>query len=137
RAMEWDGVAMVEFRYDPVSGDAVLMEVNGRFWGSLPLAVHSGVNFPYLLYLAQGLGTPRKVERYRNHLYCRQITADTKWLLAALRSGSGQPAPCGKIAAVGQYVKAFFQCRHFDIEWPDDLAPALAFWSQRFRRHLW
>jgi hypothetical protein len=32
----WDGVAMVEYRYDPASGRAVLMEVNGRFWGSFP-----------------------------------------------------------------------------------------------------
>jgi predicted ATP-grasp superfamily ATP-dependent carboligase len=132
-AMEWDGLAMVEFRYDPQSGDAVLMEVNGRFWGSLPLAVHSGVNFPHLLYLAHGLGTPRTIDRYRTGLYCRQITADTKWLWTVLRNGSGQPAPCGKLRALGQYLGAFFQCWHFDVEWPDDPAPALAFWARRLR----
>jgi predicted ATP-grasp superfamily ATP-dependent carboligase len=134
RAMEWDGLAMVEFRYDPASGDAVLMEVNGRFWGSLPLAVHAGVNFPYLLYLAHGLGMPLKVNRYRNHLYCRQISADTKWLLAALRNDTDQPVSFRKHAALGQYLSAFWECRHFDVEWPDDLGPALAFWLQRLRR---
>lgn len=44
---EWHGPAMVEFRdtgIDPPS----LMEVNGRFWGSLQLAIDSGVDFPAL-----------------------------------------------------------------------------------------
>ena len=40
----WTGPAMVEFK---VRGDEVsLMEINGRLWGSLPLAVKSGVDFP-------------------------------------------------------------------------------------------
>ena len=45
----WLGVAMVEFKHDTRSGRTVLMEVNGRFWGSLQLAVDSGVDFPRLL----------------------------------------------------------------------------------------
>lgn len=54
-ALEWYGVAMVEFRYDPRDGLPKLMEINPRFWGSLPLAVYAGVDFPYLIFqLAQG-----------------------------------------------------------------------------------
>lgn len=45
----WHGVAMVEFRVAP-DGCAYLMEVNTRFWGSLQLAIDSGVDFPHLLY---------------------------------------------------------------------------------------
>ena len=44
-AMEWHGPAMVEFRDDGV-GEPCLMEVNGRFWHSLELAVASGADFP-------------------------------------------------------------------------------------------
>ena len=44
---EWHGPAMVEFR-DTGSGAPALMEVNGRFWGSLQLAIDSGVDFPAL-----------------------------------------------------------------------------------------
>ena len=39
---------MVEFRQNKLSRDYVLMEINGRFWGSLPLAVRAGLDFPYL-----------------------------------------------------------------------------------------
>lgn len=46
RELEWTGVAMVEFKKDD---DYRLMEVNPRFWGSLPLATRAGVNFPELL----------------------------------------------------------------------------------------
>lgn len=41
----WDGVAMVEFKFDEERRDFVLMETNGKFWGSLELALRSGVNF--------------------------------------------------------------------------------------------
>jgi predicted ATP-grasp superfamily ATP-dependent carboligase len=44
----WQGIAMVEFKRDIRDGRAKLMEVNGRFWGSLQLAVSSGVDFPAL-----------------------------------------------------------------------------------------
>jgi predicted ATP-grasp superfamily ATP-dependent carboligase len=50
---------MVEFRYDPRDGLPKLMEINPRFWGSLPLAVYAGVDFPYLIFqLAQGQPVP-------------------------------------------------------------------------------
>jgi len=47
-AVKWTGIAMVEFKRDARDGTAKLMEINGRFWGSLQLAVSSGVDFPAL-----------------------------------------------------------------------------------------
>lgn len=51
----WQGVAMVEYKLEASTGRAVLMEVNGRFWGSLQLAIHAGVDFPRL-FAAAALG---------------------------------------------------------------------------------
>ena len=48
-AVGWQGVAMVEFKRDVRDGRAKLMEINGRFWGSLQLAIASGMDFPVLL----------------------------------------------------------------------------------------
>ena len=45
----WQGVAMVEYKVDERTGTPMLMEINGRFWGSLQLAVDAGVDFPRLL----------------------------------------------------------------------------------------
>lgn len=47
RALQWDGVAMVEFKVNPDTGDAVLMEINGRYWGTLSLPVSAGIDFPW------------------------------------------------------------------------------------------
>jgi len=44
----WHGVAMLEYKQDRASGTPFLMEVNGRFWGSLQLAIDAGVDFPHL-----------------------------------------------------------------------------------------
>lgn len=44
----WQGVAMVEFKRDIRDGRPKLMEINGRLWGSLQLAVSAGVDFPML-----------------------------------------------------------------------------------------
>src|SRR5262249_3738164 len=44
-ALDWHGVAMVEFKVAP-DGAFHLMEVNPRLWGSLALAIDCGVNFP-------------------------------------------------------------------------------------------
>ena len=49
KSLNWVGIAMVEFKMDPRDGIPKLMEVNPRFWGSLQLAIFSGVDFPYLI----------------------------------------------------------------------------------------
>lgn len=45
-ALDWHGVAMVEFRCDSRDGEYKLMEVNPKFWGSLDLALAAGADFP-------------------------------------------------------------------------------------------
>jgi protein-tyrosine-phosphatase/predicted ATP-grasp superfamily ATP-dependent carboligase len=55
QAIGWQGIALVEFRRAP-DGTARLMEINGRYWGSLPTALAAGVDFPYYQWqIAHGL----------------------------------------------------------------------------------
>lgn len=49
-SLDWQGVAMAEFRIDARDGEPKLMEINPQFWGSLALSVFAGVEFPYHLY---------------------------------------------------------------------------------------
>ncbi len=56
RTMQWRGVAMVEFRRDYRENVYKFLEINPRFWGSLPLAIQCGVNFPvYSVQMALGI----------------------------------------------------------------------------------
>ncbi|MFC2154049.1 ATP-grasp domain-containing protein [Candidatus Altiarchaeota archaeon] len=49
-AINWYGVANLEWIIDERDGRPKLMEINQRFWMSLPLSIAAGVDFPYLLY---------------------------------------------------------------------------------------
>lgn len=85
REIGWQGVAMVEFKVDERDGIPKLMEVNGRFWGSLQLALDAGVNFPELLYrLAVGEGIPPQTA-YRVGVRSRWVLGDLDHLLTRLR----------------------------------------------------
>ncbi len=55
-ALKWQGVAMLDFRKGP-DGRFLLLEINPRFWGSLALAILSGIDFP-LLYFRCCTGEP-------------------------------------------------------------------------------
>jgi predicted ATP-grasp superfamily ATP-dependent carboligase len=87
-ALRWTGLAMVEFRVG--TEGPVLMEVNGRIWGSLPLAVRSGVNFPLglaALYLGSRLrGTPaRDQAEPAIGVRSRNLRLEAVWIASVLR----------------------------------------------------
>jgi len=63
-SLSWHGLAMVEFKYDPVSETAWFIEINPRLWGSIHLAISAGVEFPYLLYLCATKG-PEVAKQYQ------------------------------------------------------------------------
>jgi predicted ATP-grasp superfamily ATP-dependent carboligase len=80
----WRGVAMVEFKRDARTGVAYLMEVNGRFWGSLQLAIDAGVDFPALL-VAAASGESIAAPTYRVGTRSRWWWGDVDHLLARWR----------------------------------------------------
>jgi len=84
-ALDWRGVAMVELKIDGQTGLPYIMEVNGRLWGSLQLAIDAGVDFPALL-VATALGEdPPEVGSYRVGVRSRWILGDLDHLIARVR----------------------------------------------------
>jgi len=90
-AVRWTGLAMVEFKVGPAGPR--LMEVNGRVWGSLPLAVLSGVDFPRALAELYRSGPPGpEVEpqrTYRTGVRARNLALDLIWIASVLRGQRG------------------------------------------------
>ena len=84
QALEWHGVAMVEFRLRP-DGTPVFLEVNGRFWNSLALAVHAGADFPALLATMAEQGDVRPPVPYREGVRCRWLLGDVRHLVEVWR----------------------------------------------------
>jgi protein-tyrosine-phosphatase/predicted ATP-grasp superfamily ATP-dependent carboligase len=74
--LKYTGVAMFEFKYNEQTGDWILIEINARFWGSLPLAVFAGIDFP-LRYAAVLLNINMADKlNYNQHTYARSFSAD-------------------------------------------------------------
>ena len=124
----WHGVAMVEFKVS-AEGTPYLMEVNGRFWGSLQLAIDAGADFPWLLYQS-AIGTDLdKVKPYITGVKCRWLLGDLVSLWKVLISnGSGpHPLPFGKVQSILQFLNFFEKASRCEVNRWDDLRP---FWLE-------
>lgn len=117
KAMNWHGVAMVEFKIDQ-NDDPVLMEVNGRFWGSLALPIAAGVDFPYLLYKMAVDGDVKSVYDYKIGVKCRWfIPGDILHLYSALKAPKWD-----KSELIKNFIKFGENDLHYDyLSWDDPL----------------
>lgn len=80
RHIGWEGVAMVEYRWDPVTDNAVLMEINGRYWGSYPLAMHSQANFALISYFLESGLELHRLPPIESGIRCRMASTELKRL---------------------------------------------------------
>ncbi|MFQ5638056.1 MAG: ATP-grasp domain-containing protein [bacterium] len=128
--LRWTGLAMVEFKV----GDsrAELMEINGRVWGSLPLAVASGVDFPAMLaqlYLDGASSLQRNLDsNYQIGLRCRNLGLDLMWIysvLAGRKKYSFFKMP-NRSQAVSAFLSLFNPANKFDLLSLEDPTPGFA-----------
>lgn len=121
---QWDGVAMVEYKVSE-DGTPYLMEVNPRFWGSLQLAIDSGVDFPYLLYCAY-TGTPIPEIHYQTHRRVRWLLGDLDRLYLVLRAPNSRYSPLQKFWEIVRFFLPNLKTRH-EVNRRNDLKP---FWFE-------
>jgi predicted ATP-grasp superfamily ATP-dependent carboligase len=114
--LKWHGVAMVEFKIDARTAKPKLIEINPRFWGSLQLAVASGVDFPRLLCdLHEGRDMPTMTP-YRLNVRCVNLLPHGIASLAA-RGGFKR-----SVALLQQCLNS----RCYDVESFSDPKPTIA-----------
>ncbi len=83
RKLSWSGPIMVEFKVDSDTRMPYLMEINGRFWGSLPLSVAAGVNIPYQYFMYATSGkAPQHLTLARDGIISTHRMGDAKHLLS-------------------------------------------------------
>jgi predicted ATP-grasp superfamily ATP-dependent carboligase len=122
----WHGVAMLEYKRDARTGRAFLMEVNGRFWGSLQLAIDAGVDFPALAY---GLALNRRLElptAYATGVRNRWLLGDLDHMLLRLFHTDGDmpdSAP-SRLRVVASFLGMFGRRLHYDVFSRADREPA-------------
>ncbi len=124
KSLCWHGVAEVEFRVSSKDLTPKLMEINARFWGSMNVAIKSGVDFPYLLYLlANGEQVP-SIFDYRVGVKYRWLDADQQNFCLVLKSVE-KPVNVDyrdKLSAVIRFLKFYEKNLHYDgFSWSDPL----------------
>ncbi len=112
----FSGLAELEFKRDPRSGELKLLDFNARTWGYHTIAGEAGVDFPYLLFQRQ-LDQPVELQRTR---------AGVRWI----RLLTDLPTALGEIfrrrLRAGEYARSVRSAEVEAVFTRDDPLPALA-----------
>jgi predicted ATP-grasp superfamily ATP-dependent carboligase len=137
-SLDWRGVAMVECKRDITTGRLVLMEINGRLWGSLQLALDAGVDFPVLLAeCALGEELPDRPPVYRVGARTRWLWGDIDHLLTRMRHSRAALHLPPEAPSRWGVIREFFRWRpgqdRWEVERPGDPAPFILETLRRLR----
>lgn len=84
--LEYTGVLMVEYKLNEKTNKYIFIETNARFWGSLPLAIQSGIDFPYYFY-QMCVEDKRKFDnQYKIGVYQHNFEGDLFWKYSLLKN---------------------------------------------------
>jgi predicted ATP-grasp superfamily ATP-dependent carboligase len=138
-ALEWTGLAMVEWKL--AERGPVLMEINGRVWGSLPLAVASGVDFPRLLAELVLLGRPgaetAPATSYATGVRMRNLELELRWIASMLLRRRHAFLPSPRRREVFAALASLLDPRiGSDLQSLDDPGPGLADLARIARRAM-
>jgi protein-tyrosine-phosphatase/predicted ATP-grasp superfamily ATP-dependent carboligase len=137
-ALRYTGVAMLEFKVDPERGTWAFIEINARFWGSLPLALAAGADFPAWLYQMWVEGRRDFPSGYRTGVRCRNLVLDVRWTKRNWQASRSDPAlttvPRWRMAA--DLVPLLTLREHTDTFVLDDPWPGMAEVRDGLRRGL-
>lgn len=119
-----EGACEVEFRGD-AKGNPLLMEINPRLAGTLENAMHSGVNFPLMIW-QWATGQPiEPVRAYKAGVRTRWLPGDMRWVWDSMLT-RGRPDTLSPARTLWTFTSEFFRTRHYDGVDPRDLRPAVA-----------
>jgi len=125
-AARYTGVAMFEFKVNHETANWILLEVNARPWGSLPLPVALGVDFPTLWYqlLVEGVEAPPFP--YQAGIYGRNLMPDARHVASLAGALRRRPLEFARyvLAALGEYVRVLTGREVQDVFVADDRGPS-------------
>lgn len=128
RSIGWEGPAMVEYRHDPATGRYVLMEINGRFWGSMPLAYHCGAKFAWETWRC-AVGQTNKSAPVLKQRFARYLVPDAKHLIAQMQNRALPVSQ--KLTLLASFILQFLNpsARYYVWSWKDPRPFLSDIWS--------
>ncbi len=119
-----EGAVEVEYRCD-AKGNPLLMEINPRLAGTLENAMHTGVNFPLMIW-QWAIGEKIKpVRSYPTGVRTRWLSGDMRWAWDSMFQ-YGRPDTVSPARTIWTFGSEFFRTRYYDYVDFRDMKPALA-----------
>lgn len=120
-AVAWHGVAMVEFKRT-AEGKPYLVEINGRFWGSLQLAIDAGMDFPYLLTRLATASKSAVKQPYALGIRSRWLLGDLDRLYLIFKNRHGRYTLRQIAAEIITFLTLFPRKTRYDVNrWSDPM----------------
>ena len=116
RAIDFYGIAEVEFKQDPRDGQYKVLDVNVRSWGFLGLGQAAGVDFPYLLFADQ-LGLPIERSTGQPGVGWLRVLTDTPIALSDMLTGR---------LTLGSYLQSIRRTKTESVFSREDPLPSIA-----------
>ena len=138
-AVEFTGLAMFEFKLNEHTGEWILLEVNARPWGSMPLPVAAGIDFPYLLYQMLVKGDLPLRRTYQPNIYGRNLIPDLWQLRAHLQklSPNRRRQLVHLFSWIAEFGRILVGREHQDAMVLDDVRPGWVELRQFLGEHFW
>ncbi len=133
------GICMVEFKQPHDGGPPVLMEINARPWGSLPLPIACGIDYPlfWVEWLLTGKLPPPGIE-YKKGIICRRLVNELTHLEHTFHgTPPGWPLPYpGFFQTLLKISVPWYPGMCYADVWFSDPSPGLAGLGNWFGGHL-
>jgi predicted ATP-grasp superfamily ATP-dependent carboligase len=109
KAINWQGVAGVQFHYDPATDKYIFLEINPRFIGGLPTVIMAGFDAPYLLWQSRFEPEKMKPGNYRLGVRTRILGGDANWMFGMMR-GDQLPPGQKRLSKIGAAARFLWNC---------------------------
>jgi len=109
KAIDFEGVAGVQFHYDPKTDEYIFLEINPRFSGGLPTVIMAGFEASFLLWQSRFEPGKMKKRHYRLGLRTRILGGDANWMFGMMRGDQLPPGEnrIGKIRTIATFIWNF------------------------------
>jgi protein-tyrosine-phosphatase/predicted ATP-grasp superfamily ATP-dependent carboligase len=123
KALNYTGALMVEYKRNAT--DWMFVEINARFWGSLPLGLAAGSDMPLFLYQMMVEGRRDFDPKYKTFVRSRNFLDDLSWFRRNWRADHGNPnlITVPRVQSIFDFVPMLLGRDHLDYSPRDDRAP--------------
>jgi predicted ATP-grasp superfamily ATP-dependent carboligase len=138
QSLRWQGIATVQFHYDPATEEYIFLEINPRMCGGQPTVIRAGFDSPFLLWQSHFEPEAMRPAEYRLGLRTRILGGSINWMLGMI-GGESLPPDQRRLPKWSALTRFLWNCgpwtKDDSFEWSDPL-PFFVDIGQMFQKRV-